>query len=123
MEQIGASGDFPSRRAGPRVVLPRQGSAAAGAEQLADIFFWRSSRFSPRTGFNGLFIVDEHLPDSAEWVQLRDEATSKALLLEQTHSRDEVGSRRRASESSGSARRALEGRSGTGTRVPVCQYI
>ena len=31
VEQIGAGGDFPSRRAGPRVVLPGQGSAAAGA--------------------------------------------------------------------------------------------
>ena len=28
VEQIDAGGDFPSRRAGPRVVLPRQGSAA-----------------------------------------------------------------------------------------------
>ena len=37
VEQIGAGGDFPSRRAGTRVVLPRQGSAAAGAEQIAEI--------------------------------------------------------------------------------------
>ena len=59
MEQIDAGGDFPSRRVGPRVVLPRQGSAAAGAEQLADIVSWPDH-------------VDEHLPESAEWVQSRD---------------------------------------------------
>ena len=33
----GLGRDFPSRRAGPRFVLPRQGSTAAGAEQIADI--------------------------------------------------------------------------------------
>ena len=32
VEQIDSGGDFPSRRAGPRFVLPRQGSTAAGAE-------------------------------------------------------------------------------------------
>ena len=81
IEQIGADGDFPSRRAGPRVVLPRQGSAVAGAEQLADIVSsggphgflpGQSSTASP-----GPVHVDVHLPDSAEWVQLRDDATSK----------------------------------------------
>ena len=36
-ELIDAGGDFTSRRAGPRVVRPRQRSAAGGTEQLADI--------------------------------------------------------------------------------------
>ena len=55
VEQIDAGGDFPSRRAGPRVVLPRQGSAAAGAEQLADIVSSGGPHgFPPRTGFNGV---------------------------------------------------------------------
>ena len=65
IEQIDAGGDFPSRRAGPRVFRPRQRSAAAGAEQLADIVS------------HGPDHVVEHLPESVEWVQLRDEATSK----------------------------------------------
>ena len=60
IEQIDAGGDFPSRRAGPRVFRPRQRSAAAGAEQLADIVS------------HGPDHVDEHLPESAEWVQSRD---------------------------------------------------
>ena len=60
IEQIDAGGDFPSRRAGPRVVRPRERSAAAGAEQLADIVS------------HGPDHVDEHLPESAEWVQSRD---------------------------------------------------
>ena len=60
IEEIDAGGDFPSRRAGPRVVRPRQGSAAAGVEQLADIVS------------HGPDHVDEHLPESAEWVQSRD---------------------------------------------------
>ena len=60
IEQIDAGGDFPSRRAGPRVVRPRQRSAAAGAEQLADIVS------------HGPDHVDEHLPESAEWVQSSD---------------------------------------------------
>ena len=64
VEQIAAGGDFPSRRAGPRVVLPRQGSAAAGAEQLADIVSWPDH-------------VDEHLPESAEWVLFRATATDR----------------------------------------------
>ena len=76
IEQIDAGGDFPSRRAGPRVVLPRHGSAAAGAEQLADIVSsggphgllpGQSSTASP-----GADHVDMHLPESAEWVQSRD---------------------------------------------------
>ena len=74
VEQIGAGGDFPSRRAGPRVARPRQGSAAAGAEQLADIV----SSGGPLGFLPGQFStaspapvhVDMHLPDSAEWVQL-----------------------------------------------------
>ena len=84
VEQIGAGGDFPSRRAGPRVVLPRQGSAAAGAEQIADIVSsggphgFLPGQFS--TTSPGPVHVDEHLPDSAEWVQLRDEATSKVYF-------------------------------------------
>ena len=65
IELIDAGGDFPSRRAFPRVFRPRQRSAAAGAEQLADIVS------------HGPDHVDEHLPESAEWVQLRDEATSR----------------------------------------------
>ena len=80
-EQIGAGGDFLSRRAGPRVVLPRQGSAAAGAEQIADI----TSSGGPHgflpgqvsTWSLGPDHVDEHLPDSAEWVQFRATATCK----------------------------------------------
>ena len=81
VEQIGAGGDFPSRRAGARVVLPRQGSAAAGAKQLADIVssggphFFHPGQVS--TASPGPVHVDVHLPDSAEWVQLRDAATSK----------------------------------------------
>ena len=66
VEQIAAGGDFPSRRAGPRVVLPRHGSAAAGAEQLADIVSWPDH-------------VDEHLPESAEWVLFRATATDRAF--------------------------------------------
>ena len=81
MEQIGAGGDFSSRRAGPRVVLPRQGSAAAGSEQIADITFSGGPHgFHPgqvSTASPGPVHVDVHLPDSAEWVQLRDDATSK----------------------------------------------
>ena len=73
IEQIDAGGDFPSRRAGPRVVRPRQGSAGAGAEQLADIVS------------HGPDHVDEHLPESAEWVQSRD-PNGKDLLLEPAHS-------------------------------------
>ena len=78
VEQFGAGGDFPSR-AGPRVVLPRQGSAAAGAEQIADITCsggphgflpGQVSSWSP-----GPDHVDEHLPDSSEWVQFRASAT------------------------------------------------
>ena len=64
VEQFAAGGDFPSRRAGPRVVLPRQGSAAAGAEQLADIVSWPGH-------------VDEPLPESAEWVLFRATATDR----------------------------------------------
>ena len=105
MEQIDAGGDFPSRRAGPRVVLPRQGSAAAGAEQLADIVSWPDH-------------VDEHLPESAEWSSLvtpmaRPTFGTGALVLRS-------GSRRRASESSGLARRVLEGRPGTGMTSLLC---
>ena len=37
MEQIGAGGDFLSRRAGPLFVLSGQSSTAAGAEQIADV--------------------------------------------------------------------------------------
>ena len=79
VEQFGAGGDFPSRRAGPRVVLPRQGSAAAGAEQITGITSsggahgflpGQVSRWPP-----GPDHVDEHLPDSAEWVQFRATAT------------------------------------------------
>ena len=52
VEQFGAGGDFPSRRAGPPVVLPRQGSATAGAEQIADITSSGGPHgFPPRTGF------------------------------------------------------------------------
>ena len=74
VEQIDAGGDFPSRRAGPRVVLPRQGSAAAGAEQLADIVSSGGPHgFLPgqvSTASPGPVHVDLHLPDSAEWVEL-----------------------------------------------------
>ena len=76
IELIDAAGDFPSRRAGPRVVRPRQGSAAAGAEQLADIVSSRGPHgFLPGQGSTaspGHDHVDEHLPESAEWVQSRD---------------------------------------------------
>ena len=83
IEQIGAGGDFPSRRAGPRVVLPRQGSAAAGAEQIADIVSSGDLHgFLPgqvSTASPGPVHVDEHLPDSAEWVQLY-EATGRTYF-------------------------------------------
>ena len=74
VEQIGTGGDFPSRRAGPRVVLLRQGSAAAGAEQIADItssggtHVFHTGQVS--TTSPGPVHVDVHLPDSAEWVEL-----------------------------------------------------
>ena len=76
VELIGAGGDFPSRLAGPRVVLPRQGSAAAGAEQIADL----ASSGGPHgflpgqvsTASPGADHVDMHLPESAEWVQSCD---------------------------------------------------
>ena len=70
IEQIDAGGEFPSRRAGPRVVRPRQGSAAAGAEQLADIVSSGGPQGS--TASPGPDHVDEHLPESAEWVQSCD---------------------------------------------------
>ena len=77
MEQIDAGGDFPSRRAGPRVVLPRQGSAAAGAEQLADIVSSGGPHgFLPgqvSTASPGPVHVDMYLPDSAEWVELHND--------------------------------------------------
>ena len=81
VERFGAGGDFPSRRAGPRVVLPRQGPAAAGSEQIADI----PSSGGPHgflpgqvsTAPPGPVHVDEHLPDSSEWVQFRASATRK----------------------------------------------
>ena len=80
VEQIVAGGDF-SSRAGPRCVLPGQGSTAAGAEQIADI----PSSGCPHgflpgqvsTASPGLDHVDEHLPNSAEWVQFLDAATGK----------------------------------------------
>ena len=99
-EQFDAGGDFPSRRAGPRVVRPRQGSAAAGAEQLADIVS------------HGPDHVDEH--PSLVTPMARPTFGTGALVLRS-------GSRRRAPVSSGLARRVLEGRPGTGTRkhVPV----
>ena len=57
-------------------VLPRQGSADAGAVQIADI----TSSGGPHgflpgqvsTASPGPDHVDMHLPDSAEWVQSRD---------------------------------------------------
>ena len=55
IERINAGGDFPSRRAGPRVVRPRQRSAAAGAEQLADIVSSGGPHGSPRTEFSSSF--------------------------------------------------------------------
>ena len=103
VEQIGAGGDFPSRRAGPRLVLPRQGSAAAGAEQIADIISsggphgFLPEQFS--TASPGPVHVDEHLLDSAEWVLFRATAL--------------------ASMSSGLVRGPRGEESGTGTRVPV----
>ena len=72
LEQIVAGGDFPSRRAGPRFVLPRQGSTAAGAELIADI----TSAGDPHGFLPGQVStaspvhVDMHLPDSVEWVEL-----------------------------------------------------
>ena len=117
VEQIGAGGDFPSRRAGPRVVLPRQGSAAAGAEQLADIVSSGGPHgFLPgqvSTASPGPVHVDEHLPDSAEWVQLRDEATSKPYFWNR-RSEAAAGHPSRLGR-----REGLWRRSGTGTRVPV----
>ena len=121
VEQIGAGGDFLSRRAA-RVVLPRQGSAAAGAQQLADIV----SSGGPHgllpgqvsTASPGPVHVDEHLPDSAEWVQLRDEATSKPYFWKRrtraTKWKPPPGIRVVWVGEKGSG-----GRSGTGTRVPV----
>ena len=79
MEHIVAGGDFPSR-AGPRFVLPGQGSAAAGAEQIADITSSGGAHgFLPgqvSTASPGPVHVDEHLSDSAEWVQCHDAATT-----------------------------------------------
>ena len=52
VEQVDAGGDFPSRRAGPRIVLPRQGFSSCWCRAARrHRFFWRSSRFSPRTVF------------------------------------------------------------------------
>ena len=67
-------------------------------------------------------IVDTpvHLPEFAEWVQLRVVATSGPYFWDR-HTRETMWKPLPASESSGSARRGLEMRSGTGTKalVPV----
>ena len=55
IEQFDAGGDFPSRRAGPRVGSPETGFNSCWCQAARrQCFFWRSSRFSPRTGFNGV---------------------------------------------------------------------
>ena len=80
MEHIVAGGDFPSR-AVPGFVLPGQGSTAAGAELIAGI----TSSGGPHGFLPGQVStwppgpdhVDEHLPDSAEWVLFRATATCK----------------------------------------------
>ena len=93
VEQIGAGGDFPSRRAGLRVVFPRQGSAAAGAEQIAGITSIGGPRgFLPEqfsTASPGPVHVDEHLPDSAEWVLFR--ATAPGINVVWVGERPEGG--------------------------------
>ena len=122
VEQIDAGGDFPSRRAGPRVVLPRQSSAAAGAEQLADIVSSGGPHgFLPgqvSTASPGPVHVDEHLPDSAEWVLFRSTATCKPPTGTDAPMRL-PGSHLRTSMSSGLVRGPRGEESGTGTRVPV----
>ena len=60
------------------------------------------------------------MPDSIECVQLSDDKGRPHFWNRRAR---RCGSRRRASESSGSARRVLEGRSGTGTRVPVSVHM
>ena len=116
--ESGAGGDFPSPRSGPRVVLPRQG--APGAEQLADIV----SSGGPHGFLPGQFStwprgpdhVDEHLPDSAEWVQFRATATGTDAPMRLP------GSHLRASISSGLVRGPKK-RSLVLAQGYPCQYI
>ena len=112
IEQIGAGGDFPSRRAGPRVVLPRQGSAAAGAEQIADLASSGENTASP-----GAENADMHLPESAEWVQSRDDKGRTYYWNRRTRAtrwKPPPGIR-----VVWVGEKFSGGRSGTGTRVPV----
>ena len=119
IEQIGAGGDFPSRRAGPRVVLPRQGSAATGAEQLADLAssggphgFLPGQVSTASPGADHVDCTCSSLPSGSSPV-----TTSAGPVTGTDALARQGGSLRR--ESSGSARRVLEGGSGTGTRIPV----
>ena len=96
------------RLAGLHTFLSGQGSTAAGAEQLADI----PSSGGPHgflpgqvsTASPGPVHVNEHLPDSAEWVQCHDAATGKPVFTGTDASLRLSGCHRLASRSSGSAR-------------------
>ena len=87
------SADIPSSGV-PRGFLPGQSSAASGAEQTVVIPAGGGPHGSlpgqVSTASPGPVHVDEHLPDSVEWVQLRDEATSKPYFWNRRTRADEV---------------------------------
>ena len=74
VEQIGAGGDFPSRRAGPRFVLSGQGKQLLVPSRSPTLLLLEVLTVFSSPGPDN---VDEHLPDSAEWVQFRASATCK----------------------------------------------
>ena len=107
VEQIGAGGDFPSRRAGPHVVLEvlTVFSQDRFQRRLLDLITWMCTCLTPLTEFS--FVMTR-----------RQSPISGTDALARR-----CGSHRRASESSGSARRVLEEGPGSGTRVPVSAYL
>ena len=121
MEQIGGGGDFPSRRAGPLFVLPRQGSTAAGAEQIADITSSGGPHgFHPgqlSTALLDLFTLMCTCPTlPSGW----SSATPQAGPTSGTDAHKRLsGSHHLASRWSGSARGTRRVVFGTGTGAPV----